>query len=196
MAITLPPLPYAKDALEPHISSQTLDFHYGKHHQTYVDKVNAATGDAKSDDDLDDLVMNGSGALFNNAAQIWNHTFYWNSLSPDGGGEPQGALREAIDKAFGSVDAAKEKLAEEATNHFGSGWAWLVAGPDGLEIVSTHDAENPMRQGKTPLLTLDVWEHAYYLDWQNARPKYLKAVIDNLLNWRFAESNYAKATAG
>ncbi len=191
MPIELPPLPFAKNALEPHISSRTLEFHYGKHHQAYVDKVNAALKDKNSDEDLESLIKTAEGGLFNNAAQVWNHTFYWNCLTPDGPGEPDPALQAALDADFGSVAKCKEELAEAAKGHFGSGWAWLVMNGGKLRVISTSDAENPMRDGKTPLLTIDVWEHAYYLDYQNDRPGYVSAIVDRLLNWSFASENYA-----
>ena len=193
MTIELPPLPYEQNALEPHISAQTVKIHFGKHHQGYVNKVNAALKESGSDAGLDELVRTAEGSLFNNAAQVWNHTFYWRSLSPNGGGEPRGGLKEALESAFGSVQAAKAKLADAASNEFGSGWAWLVLTDSGLEIISTTDAQNPIRDGNAPLLTIDVWEHAYYLDRQNRRGDYIDAVINNLLNWTFAETNFDKA---
>ena len=190
MAFELPALPYEKDALAPHISANTLGFHYGKHHQGYVNKLNAA---AEADSSiagksLEDLVRTAEGGVFNNAAQIWNHTCYWNSMSPDGGGEPTGKIAEAINASFGSFSDFKDQFSKTAAGHFGSGWAFLVKDGDRLAIVGEHDAGNPLRDGKTPLLTCDVWEHAYYLDYQNARPKYIEAWW-NLVNWKFAESN-------
>ncbi len=190
MAFELPALPYEKDALAPHISANTLGFHYGKHHQGYVNKLNAA---AEADSSiagksLEDLVRTAEGGVFNNAAQIWNHTCYWNSMSPDGGGEPTGKIAEAIKSSFGSFSDFKDQFSKTAAGHFGSGWAFLVKDGDRLAIVGEHDAGNPLRDGKTPLLTCDVWEHAYYLDYQNARPKYIEAWW-NLVNWKFAESN-------
>jgi Fe-Mn family superoxide dismutase len=193
MAFELPALPYARNALAPHISEETLDFHYGKHHQAYVDKLNAAIdGTELADQSLEDIIKGAEGGLFNNAAQVWNHTFYWHSLSPEGGGEPEGALAEAINAAFGSVAAFKEQFSEKAAGNFGSGWTWLVQNADGgLAIVNTDDAETPITEaGVTPLLTCDVWEHAYYIDYRNARPKYLEAFW-NLVNWDFAASNMA-----
>ena len=193
MAFELPELPYARDALAPHISEETLDYHYGKHHASYVDKLNAAIeGTDDADKSLEDIIKSASGGLFNNAAQVWNHTFYWNSLSPRGGGEPEGALADAINSAFGSVDGFKEKFTESAKGNFGSGWTWLVQKADGsLDIVNTDDAETPITEdGVTPLLTCDVWEHAYYIDYRNARPKYLEAFW-NLVNWDFAAANMA-----
>ena len=192
MAFELPELPYARDALAPHISEETLDYHYGKHHASYVDKLNAAIeGTDDADKSLEDIIKSASGGLFNNAAQVWNHTFYWNSLSPRGGGEPEGALADAINSAFGSVDGFKEKFTESATGNFGSGWTWLVQKADGsLDIVNTDDAETPITEdGVTPLLTCDVWEHAYYIDYRNARPKYLEEIW-KLVNWDFVAGNY------
>ncbi len=191
MEHVLPELPYAKDALEPHISSETLDFHYGKHHATYVVKLNGLIeGTEFSDSSLEEIVTKASaGPVFNNAAQIWNHTFYWNSLSPNGGGGPSGDLLEAINKAFGSVDAFKEQFTDSAVNNFGSSWTWLVKNSDGsLAIVNTSNAACPLTDGATPLLTCDLWEHAYYIDYRNVRPDYLKAYW-SLVNWDFAASN-------
>jgi len=191
MEHTLPPLPYEKNALEPHISAETLDFHHGKHHNTYVVNLNNLIKDTEfANASLEEIIRNAPpGGLFNNAAQVWNHTFYWNSLSPNGGGTPSGALAEAISKAFGSFDAFKEAFTKAAVTQFGSGWAWLVKNANGgLEIVQTGNAGNPMTDGKTPLLTCDVWEHAYYIDYRNARPKYVEAFW-NLVNWDFAASN-------
>lgn len=191
MEHTLPPLPYEKNALEPHISAETLEFHHGKHHNTYVVNLNNLVKDTEfADASLEDIIRKApAGGIFNNAAQVWNHTFYWNSLSPNGGGTPGGALAEAISKAFGSFDAFKEAFSKAAVTQFGSGWAWLVKNADGgLEIVQTSNAGNPLTDGKTPLLTCDVWEHAYYIDYRNARPKYVEAFW-NLVNWDFAASN-------
>ena len=192
MAHELPALPYAMNALEPTISQETLEYHYGKHHQTYVTNLNnLIPGTEFENATLEAIVMNSSGGIFNNAAQVWNHTFYWNGLSPDGGGEPTGALADAINAAFGSFDAFKEKFAQSAATNFGSGWTWLVKnGAGALEIVNTSNAANPMTDGKTPLLTVDVWEHAYYIDYRNARPKYL-AEIWNLVNWDFVAGNFS-----
>ena len=188
---TLPELPYAADALEPHISAETLSFHHGKHHAAYVGKLNGLIeGTEFADASLEDIILKSSGGLFNNAAQVWNHSFYWNCLSPDGGGEPTGALASAITETFGSVDAFKEQFNAAAVGNFGSGWTWLVRNSDGsIEIVNTDDAENPMTDGKTPLLTCDVWEHAYYIDYRNARPDYL-AAFWNLVNWDFVAQNH------
>ena len=190
MAIELPALPYDRNALEPHISSETLDYHYGKHHQAYVNKLNDAIKDTDmADMDLEAIIKKATGGLFNNAAQTWNHTFYWNSMSPNGGGDPSGKLADALNKAFGSIDGFREEFAKQAGGNFGSGWTWLVQRPDGsLAIVNTSNAGTPITGSDRPLLTCDVWEHAYYIDYRNARPKYLDAFW-NLVNWDFAASN-------
>uniref|UniRef100_A0A7S2V2G5 Superoxide dismutase n=1 Tax=Fibrocapsa japonica TaxID=94617 RepID=A0A7S2V2G5_9STRA len=195
MAIQLPPLPYEKGALAPHISEETLSFHYEKHHAGYVTKLNAALpGSEFEGKSLEEIMMNASGGMFNNAAQIWNHTFYWNSMSPNGGGEPSGPISDAINSSFGSFESFKEKFSASAGGHFGSGWAWLCKKDDGsLEIVDTHDASNPLKEGKgKPILTCDVWEHAYYIDYRNARPSYIAAWW-NVINWDFANSNYTES---
>src|SRR5210317_1776021 len=191
MAHTLPPLPFAKDALEPVISSETIDFHYGKHHQAYVTNLNnLVPGTEFENSSLEEIVLNSSGGIFNNAAQVWNHTFYWGGLSPQGGGEPTGALAEAINSAFGSFEEFKDTFVKSAVGNFGSGWTWLVKNEDGsVEIVNTSNAANPMRDGKTPLLTIDVWEHAYYVDYRNMRPKYLEEIW-SIINWDFVSANY------
>jgi Fe-Mn family superoxide dismutase len=191
MSFELPPLPYAQDALEPHISAETLEYHYGKHHNTYVTNLNKLTeGTDNAGKSLEEIIRTASGGLFNNAAQVWNHTFYWNCLSPTGGGAPSGALAAAIDAAFGSFDAFKEKFSTSAATNFGSGWTWLVKGADGkLAIVNTSNAGCPITDGATPVLTCDVWEHAYYIDYRNARPKYVEAFW-NLVNWDFAAANF------
>ncbi len=193
MAFELPNLPYAKEALAPHISSETLDFHHGKHHNTYVTNLNnLVPGTEFEGKSLEEIICSApAGGIFNNAAQIWNHTFYWNSLSPNGGGNPDGALAEAINRDFGSIDTFKEKFSASAATNFGSGWTWLVKNSDGkLEIVNTSNAGCPLTSGLTPLITCDVWEHAYYIDYRNARPKYLEAFW-NLVNWEFAATNMA-----
>jgi Fe-Mn family superoxide dismutase len=192
MAHELPALPYAMNALEPTISQETLEYHYGKHHQTYVTNLNnLVPGTEFENASLEDIVMKSSGGVFNNAAQVWNHTFYWNCLSPNGGGAPSGDLAAAIDKAFGSFDDFKKAFSTSAATNFGSGWTWLVKNSDGgVEIVNTSNAANPMTDGKTPLLTVDVWEHAYYIDYRNARPKYLEEIW-NLINWDFVAGNFA-----
>lgn len=189
MAFTLPDLPYAKDALAPHMSAETLEFHYGKHHKTYVDKANGMIeGTEFADASLEEVIMKSEGGLFNNVAQIWNHSFFWNCLTPNAG-EPSAALQAELEKAFGSVDAFKEKFTATAIGTFGSGWAWLVKTADGsLDIVSTSNAGTPMTSGQTALLTCDVWEHAYYIDHRNARPSYLDAFW-KLVNWEFVENN-------
>jgi Fe-Mn family superoxide dismutase len=192
MAFTLPELPYAKDALAPHISAETLEFHHGKHHAAYVNNLNKfveqdASLQGKS---LEDIVRSAKGPVFNNAAQVWNHTFYWNSMRPGAGGEPTGKIKAAIDKSFGSFSAFKEKMSATAAGHFASGWAWVVKdGADGVAIIDTHDAGCPLTMDKTPILTCDVWEHAYYVDYRNARPKYVEAWW-NLVNWDFANGNF------
>ncbi|MFT0531389.1 superoxide dismutase [Fe] [Castellaniella hirudinis] len=190
MAFTLPPLPYALDALQPHISKETLEFHYGKHHQAYVTNLNKAIeGTELASLSLEDVIRKASGGVFNNAAQVWNHTFYWNSLSPNGGGEPSGALRQAIEAKWGSVDAFKTAFSASAAGNFGSGWTWLVKKSDGtLDIVNTSNAGTPVTSDDQALLTCDVWEHAYYIDYRNARPKYLESFW-SLVNWDFAASN-------
>jgi len=195
MPITLIPLPYSRDALAPTISAETLEFHHGKHHATYVEKTNAAAKTLGSENDsLEEIIAAAKQAndkpAFNNAAQSWNHGFYWHSLSPEGG-EPNGALAEAIDRDFGSLDALRKELQERGEKHFASGWVWLAADGEKLSVEETHDGETLALGSKRPLLTIDVWEHAYYLDHQNARPKYLEAVIGKLLDWNFAASNYA-----
>jgi len=195
MTISLIPLPYAHEALEPVISARTLELHHGAHHKGYVDKLNAAiegTGDAGMP--LEDIVRSASGGTFNNAAQVYNHGFYWHSLSPSAT-QPGAELAKAIDEAFGSLDALKEQLTAEAVGHFASGWAWLVAQGGELKVVSTHDAETVITGGANPLLTIDVWEHAYYLDAQNKRPEYVKGVVGKLLNWQFASDNFARGAA-
>ncbi len=188
----LPPLPYEKNALEPHISAETLEYHYGKHHQTYVTNLNKLVAGTEFENmALEDIVKKASGGIFNNAAQVWNHTFYWNCLSPSGGGAPSGALADAINQAFGSFDAFKEKFSTSAATNFGSGWTWLVKSADGgVEIVNTSNAATPLADDKTALLTCDVWEHAYYIDYRNARPKYVEAFW-NLVNWDFVAGNFA-----
>ena len=188
MAHELPALPYAMNDLEPVISQETLEFHYGKHHNTYVTNLNnLVPGTEFENMSLEDIIMKSSGGVFNNAAQVWNHTFYWNCLSPNGGGEPSGALADAINAAFGSFAAFKEAFSKSAATNFGSGWTWLVKGADGgVEIVNTSNAGTPMTDGKTALLTVDVWEHAYYVDYRNARPKFIEAFWQ-LVNWSFVE---------
>ncbi len=191
MAFELPPLPYPKNALEPVISEETIDYHYGKHHQAYVINLNKLIeGSEFEGATLEEIITRAEGPIFNNAAQVWNHTFYWNCLSPSGGGEPQGALKEAIESAFGSFDAFREQFIASATGNFGSGWTWLVKKSDGtLAIVNTSNAGCPLTDGHSPLLTIDVWEHAYYIDYRNARPKYLEAIW-GIINWAFVAKNF------
>ena len=186
----LPALPYAMDALAPHISAETLEFHYGKHHQTYVTKLNGLIPGTEFENmSLEDIVGKSSGGVFNNAAQVWNHTFYWNCLSPNGGGAPNDKLASALQGSFGSVDAFKEQFTNSAVNNFGSGWTWLVQNSDGkLALENTSNAATPLTGASTPLLTCDVWEHAYYIDYRNARPKYLDAFW-NLVKWDFVTDN-------
>lgn len=185
----LPELPYKKDALKPYISEETIEFHYGKHHAAYVKNLNdLIQGTEFESMPLEEIIKKSSGGVFNNAAQVWNHTFYWNCLSPNGGKEPKGKIGEAINKEFGSFEVFKEKFTEAAAKLFGSGWAWLVKEADGkLKIVQTTNAENPMTKGEKPLLTCDVWEHAYYIDKRNARPKYIEDFW-SLVNWDFVEA--------
>ena len=194
---TLPPLPYVENALDPVISARTVGIHYGKHHKTYVDNLNKMIADTElASLSLEEIISKTNGqankaGIFNNSAQIWNHTFYWHSLSPNGGGNPTGALADAITKDFGSVDAFKEQFEKCAVTTFGSCWAWLVKNPDGsLALVSSSNAACPLTDGQIPLLTCDVWEHAYYIDYRNARPQYLKAFW-SLVNWDFAAKNFA-----
>ncbi|CAM2149186.1 superoxide dismutase (Fe) [Pararobbsia alpina] len=190
MEHTLPPLPYAKNALAPHISEETLEFHYGKHHQTYVTNLNKLIPGTEFENlPLEEIVKKSSGGVFNNAAQIWNHTFFWNSLKP-GGSQPSGKLADAINAKYGSYDKFKEEFTKVAIGTFGSGWAWLVKKTDGsLDIVSTSNAATPLTTDSKPLLTLDVWEHAYYIDYRNARPKFVEAFW-NIVNWDFAAQNF------
>ena len=191
----LPPLPFAEDALDPVISARTLGFHYGKHHKGYVDRLNKlVTGTDLAHLSLEQLIKDTSGksdavAIFNNAAQVWNHTFYWRSLRANGGGVPPAALMQQIESAFGTLDACKKELTTAATTQFGSGWAWLVMEGGKLKVVKTGNAESPIAKGMKPLLTIDVWEHAYYLDYQNRRADYVGAVLDKLINWDFAADN-------
>lgn len=190
MTIQLPKLPYKMDALEPHISKETLEFHYGKHHQTYVTKLNGMIpGTEFEGKDLEEIVKTSQGGVFNNAAQIWNHTFYWNGFAPNAGGKPTGALWEKIEADFGSFENFVEEFTNSAINNFGSGWTWLVKTPEGkLEIVNTSNAQTPLTTENTALLTCDVWEHAYYIDYRNVRPDYLKAFWE-LVNWDFVAKN-------
>ena len=194
-AHTLPALPYADNALDPVISANTLSFHYGKHHKAYVDNLNKlVAGTEFADLPLVEVIKQSAGkadkaGIFNNSAQVWNHTFYWNSLRPNGGGEPPAALKQKIVDAFGGVDECKKEIANAATTQFGSGWAWLVVDGGKLKVVKTGNAEVPLTSGMKPLLTIDVWEHAYYLDYQNRRPDYVNAILEKLINWEFALQN-------
>ena len=195
MSIELPALPYAIDALEPHVSARTLEFHHGKHHKAYVDKLSAAiAGTAYEDLTLEAIVsaahQAGDSGVFNNAAQAWNHTFLWHSMSPSGGGEPAGPLAAAIKNRFGDLGGFRDAFKSSALGQFGSGWTWLVRTAEGVDIVNSANAETPLTDGVTPLLTLDVWEHAYYLDFQNKRDAYIEAFLANLINWKFAEHNF------
>ncbi|TRW50093.1 superoxide dismutase [Fe] [Aliidiomarina halalkaliphila] len=192
MAFELPALPYEKNALEPHISAETLEYHYGKHHQTYVDKLNGLVKDSEfAGKSLEEIVKTSSGGVFNNAAQVWNHTFYWHCLSPNGGGKPTGALADAINAKWGSFEKFQEAFNNSAVNNFGSSWTWLVKTADGgLDIVNTSNAATPLTDDNlTPVLTVDLWEHAYYIDYRNARPKYLDGFWA-LVNWEFASKNF------
>ncbi|MGD8326046.1 MAG: superoxide dismutase [Sphingomonadales bacterium] len=192
MAFELPPLPYASDALEPHMSAKTFSYHHGKHHAAYVNKLNGLIeGTDLADKSLEDIIQATAGkadakGVFNNAAQVWNHTFFWNSMKPNGGGKPSGKLAEMINASFGSLDAFAEAFKNAGAGQFGSGWAWLVVDGDTLKIVTTANAETPITDGLKPLLTCDVWEHAYYLDYQNDRPGFLGVFLDKLANWDFA----------
>ena len=191
MAHTLPALPYAKDALAPVISQETIEYHYGKHHQTYVTNLNNLIKDTEFENStLEEIILKSSGGIFNNAAQVWNHTFYWNGFKPNGGGTPSGELAAAIDKAFGSFDEFKKQFTQKAITTFGSGWAWLVKNKDGsLSLESTSNAATPLTSGQKPLLTIDVWEHAYYVDYRNARAKYAEEFW-SIVNWDFVADNF------
>jgi Fe-Mn family superoxide dismutase len=193
MAHTLPPLPYAQDALAPHLSKETFEYHYGKHHQAYVTNLNnLIPGTEFENASLEDIVKKSSGGVYNNAAQIWNHTFFWNCMKPNGGGAPSGKLADAINAKFGSYDAFKEAFTKSAVGNFGSGWTWLVKKADGsVDIVNMGPAGTPLTTGDKPLLTIDVWEHAYYIDYRNARPKFVETFLAALVNWSFAEANFA-----
>jgi len=195
MAIELPPLPYADNALDPHISERTISFHYGKHHAAYVNNLNGLIeGTDNADKSLEDIVKSApAGGLFNNAAQVWNHTFYWQSMKPAGGGQPSGALLEKINADFGSFDAFVEAFKTAGATQFGSGWAWLVLDNGTLKVTKTPNADLPLAHGQKALLTMDVWEHAYYLDYQNRRPDYISTFLDKLVNWDFAAANLAAA---
>jgi Fe-Mn family superoxide dismutase len=196
MPFELPALPYPKDALAPHMSEKTLDFHHGKHHQTYVNTLNQLIeGTEHERRSLEEIVLAAEPGtpLFNNSGQNWNHTFFWHCMTPGGGAEPDGELKTAIEQSFGSVDEFLQTFTEKATKLFGSGWTWLAKGDNGLEVVQTSDADLPLKHGQTALLTIDVWEHAYYLDYQNARPAYVETWLQHLVNWEFAAANLAKS---
>jgi Fe-Mn family superoxide dismutase len=194
MAFTLPDLPYAKDALQPHMSAETFDYHWGKHHKAYVDKTNGMLGEkglegASLIDVIKAAKERGDKGLFNNSAQIWNHSFFWQCLAPQGSTSPSGRLKDMIDSDFGGHQQLLEKLATESANHFASGWGWLILNNGKLEVTSLHDADTPVAHGMTPLLTIDVWEHAYYIDYRNERPRFLKSVLENIINWDFVGQN-------
>ena len=193
MAFTLPDLPYSKDALAPHISAETLEYHHGKHHAAYVTNLNKLLeGKPEASKSLEEIIMSSEGGVFNNAAQVWNHTFYWSSMKPGGGGQPTGDLLAAITRDFGSFDKFKEEFTTAGTTQFGSGWAWLVEQNGKLVVTKTPNADLPMKHGQKALLTMDVWEHAYYIDYRNARPKYIETFLGSLANWDFALANLAK----
>ena len=194
MAFELPNLPYAKDALQPHMSAETLEYHHGKHHKAYVDNLNKlVAGKPEESKSLEEIIMSSEGPLFNNSAQIWNHTFFWSCMKPNGGGQPTGDLKAAIDRDFGSFDKFKEEFSNAAATQFGSGWAWLVADGGKLSVLKTANADLPMKHNKKALLTIDVWEHAYYIDHRNARPKFIETFLTSLANWDFATENLKKA---
>jgi Fe-Mn family superoxide dismutase len=192
MVHELPALPYAMDALAPHISKETFEFHYGKHHQAYVTNLNnLIKGTEFESASLEEIIKKSSAGIFNNSAQVWNHTFFWHSMKPGGGGAPSGALAAAIDKKWGSFDAFKDAFTKSAVGNFGSGWTWLVKKPDGtVDIVNTSNAATPITGADKPLLTIDVWEHAYYIDYRNARPKFVETFLASLANWDFAAKNF------
>jgi superoxide dismutase, Fe-Mn family len=192
MAFELPPLPWAEDALAPHISAETIEYHYGKHHKTYVDNLNKAVdGTPDADLSLEEIILKAEGPLFNNSAQVWNHTFFWNGLSPNGGGQPTGAVADAINASFGSYDEFRNQITQAGITQFGSGWAWLIDNNGTLEVTKTANADLPLKHGQKALWTIDVWEHAYYIDYRNARPKFIDVVLDNLVNWDFVNQNLA-----
>jgi len=195
MKFELPPLPYPKNALVPHISAETVELHYEKHHKGYLDKLKKlVSGKPEEERSLEELIRSARGDVFNNAAQVWNHTFYWQSLEPEGGGRPADGLAKMIDESFGSYDSFRSQFADAANGEFGSGWAWLVKGVSGnLLVCNSSDAENPLQGGLVPLLTLDVWEHAYYLDYRNQRARYVESFLDHLLNWNFVATNLVLA---
>lgn len=193
MAFTLPALPYAQDALAPHISAETFEYHYGKHHAAYVTNLNNLIPNTEfADKSLEDIVKSSSGGIYNNSAQVWNHTFFWNCMKPNGGAAPTGALADAINKKWGSYDEFKKAFQASAVGNFGSGWTWLVKKADGsVDIVNMGAAGTPLTTGDKALLCIDVWEHAYYIDYRNARPKFVETFLNNLVNWDFAAANFA-----
>jgi Fe-Mn family superoxide dismutase len=192
MAFELPALPYEKTALAPHISAETLEIHHGKHHNAYVVNLNKLLdGKPEAAKSLEEVILGAEGPVFNNAAQVWNHTFYWNSMKPNGGGKPTGELLAAIERDFGSFEKFREEFVAAATTQFGSGWAWLVLENGKLKVTKTGNADLPMKHGQKAILTIDVWEHAYYVDFRNLRPKYIETFLDSLANWDFAAANFA-----
>jgi Fe-Mn family superoxide dismutase len=194
MAFSLPPLPYDKNALAPHISAETLEYHHGKHHNAYVVKLNELlAGKPEADKSLEEVIMSSEGPVFNNAAQVWNHTFYWSCMKPAGGGKPSGELAQAIDRDFGSYEKFAEQFTQAGITQFGSGWAWLVSDKGKLSVTKTGNADLPMKHGQKAILTMDVWEHAYYIDYRNARPKYIETFLSSLVNWDFVSENLKKA---
>jgi Fe-Mn family superoxide dismutase len=194
MAFSLPPLPYDKNALAPHISAETLEYHHGKHHNAYVVKLNELlAGKPEAGKSLEEVIMSSEGPVFNNAAQVWNHTFYWSCMKPAGGGKPSGELAQAIDRDFGSYEKFAEQFTQAGITQFGSGWAWLVSDKGKLSVTKTGNADLPMKHGQKAILTMDVWEHAYYIDYRNARPKYIETFLSSLVNWDFVGENLKKA---
>jgi superoxide dismutase, Fe-Mn family len=190
MPFTLPELPYNKDALAPHISAETLEYHHGKHHNAYVTNLNKLLdGKPEANKSLEEVILSSDGGVFNNAAQVWNHTFYWNCMKPNGGGKPTGDLADAITRDFGSFERFREEFSNAAATQFGSGWAWLVLDKDKLSVTKTGNADLPLKHGQKALLTIDVWEHAYYIDFRNARPKYIDTFLEKLVNWDFVLQN-------
>ena len=197
MAFVLPDLPYARDALAPYLSAETLEYHHGKHHNAYVANLNGllegADAELSTQEDLEGIILSAEGGVFNNAAQVWNHSFYWKCMKPGGGGRPGGELAKAIEASFGSYDDLAKELTQAAVTQFGSGWAWLVKDGDALKVTKTGNAALPLKHGQTALLTVDVWEHAYYIDYRNLRPKYVEAFLNNLVDWDFVAANLAAA---
>ena len=197
MAFVLPDLPYARDALAPYLSAETLEYHHGKHHNAYVANLNGllegADAELSTQEDLEGIILSAEGGVFNNAAQVWNHSFYWKCMKPGGGGRPGGELAKAIEASFGSYDDLAKELTQAAVTQFGSGWAWLVKDGDALKVTKTGNADLPLKHGQTALLTVDVWEHAYYIDYRNLRPKYVEAFLSNLVDWDFVAANLAAA---